>query len=1104
MNRLLLLSLFVFGQLHNIVQGQFSFPETKLFNANDGLSQSHINTIMQDSRGFIWVGTENGLSRYDGYEFVNYIHQPYDTNSLSNNYINAICEDSHGVLWIATKKGLNSFDVTKGIFNAYTHDPKKSNSISDDLVLNVYIDSENTIWVKTLKSLDQFDEKTKTFRRYAHYFDLFKFVSGYIHFPIFEDKDGRLWVGTKDGLNFFDRDLQLFNRYISLEYNVKSLSNDEIRSICQDKDGIIWIGTADGLNAFNPTTKEFQRYYPEPNVQNFVNSNRINALYQDDNGTFWVGTGGGLFIFDKETDKFIKVTGKGNQPLNFHISSITKDKSGVLWVGTLKGLLKMNSKKAKFKLYRSGISPGYDFTSDDISTLYTPDNGNIFIGTWGTGLNILNRKTHTVKHFDFGKNGAEEDNLVNCVFEISKDNYLLGTNNGILLFNPTTGQVKNISKAEKYSGFELFLQNPVNTIIRDNKGRIWVGTFHGLYQLSSDLKNIKSYLNNPDNKNSLCDNSVYCLELDRKNNLWIGTENGLDYLDPEIDKFSHYGEQKSDDKLLSSSTIYNLRFDPDGFLWVGTSSGLIRLNTRDRSTRILTVKNGISDNLIDAILIDAQKDIWISTDHGINCIDSKTFKVRTFDVYDGLQDYEFNRNVACQNADGELFFGGISGFNSFMPDKMVDNKFIPPVLLTSVEIITNKGKIEPLNPFQDKIIIPYKTPIFTINFAALDYTLPEKNNFAYKFYSDKEGDWVNIGNRHSATFSNLKPGEYYIKVKGSNSDLVWNEEGLTIVVRIESPFWLKTEAYYLYGFIIIITILGMYRFRTYNLRKANKVLKDREVAAREIELQKEQLAIKNKNITDSINYAKRIQEALMPSEKFFKKILPESFIFHQPKDIVSGDFFWVSERGNKIYVAAVDCTGHGVPGAFMSIIGFELFRKITHSQGVDDPSKILNILNHEFEEVFRDVDNITLKDGMDIAFCVIDKQTRILEFSGAVNPIYLIRDNKITEIRGSRFSVGLDDTYDEEQTFESKQIILQEDDVIYLFSDGYADQFGGPEGKKFKYRRFRHLLLTVHQYPMEEQLRLLEERINRWKGSTEQVDDILVIGFRPVLYEANS
>ena len=273
-------------------------------------------------------------------------------------------------------------------------------------------------------------------------------------------------------------------------------------------------------------------------------------------------------------------------------------------------------------------------------------------------------------------------------------------------------------------------------------------------------------------------------------------------------------------------------------------------------------------------------------------------------------------------------------------------------------------------------------------------------------------------------------------------------------------------------------------------------MKEREIATHQVEQQKEQLAIKNRNITDSINYAKRIQEALMPSEKSFKKILPESFVFHQPKDIVSGDFFWISERGTKIYVAAVDCTGHGVPGAFMSIIGFELFRNITHSRGVDDPSQILNILNQEFEQIFRDVENYTFKDGMDIAFCVIDKQSRILEFSGAVNPIYLIRDNKVTEIRGSRFSVGLDDNYDNEQTFENKQIVLQEDDMFYIFSDGYADQFGGTEGKKLKVGKFRELIVSLQNYPLDEQKQQLNEFLDNWKGNGPQIDDILVIGRR--------
>jgi ligand-binding sensor domain-containing protein/serine phosphatase RsbU (regulator of sigma subunit) len=1096
MNRLLLLFVFFTWQSHVLLKGQISFPENKLFTVNEGLSQSHVNTLLQDSRGFLWVGTENGLSRYDGYEFVNYTHQPYDTNSLSNNCVNAICEDSQGILWIATNKGLNSYDIKRGIFTSYTYDSKNSSSISDDKVLNVYIDSKKTIWVKTLKSLDEFDPKTRTFRKYVHYYDLFRFISGNIPFPILEDKENRLWVGTKDGLMFFDRDLQLFNRYICLEYNGKSLSHDEVRSICEDKDGsgTIWIGTANGLNAFDPTKKEFQRFYPEPNTKTFISSNHINAIYQEKPGLFWVGTNGGLFIFNRNERTFAKVYSRNNISLNVPVSSIIKDRSGVIWVGTLKGLMKINSKKTKFKLYRSGENPGYSFTSNDIGALYSPDNERLMIGTSGAGLNILNRRTNTVINYDFSKNGTDENNSVNDIFEFSNDKYLLGTNNGILIFNTLSGDYVNLSEAETSPGFEALLQNKINSIVRDSKGRIWIGTFHGLYRLNPDLKTMKSYVNEPDNSNSLANSTVQCLVMDRKNNLWVGTENGLDCFETEAERFTHF-----DGKKLSSTSIYSLKFDSEGELWVGTASGLNRVNLTDKKpVKILTERDGISDNLIYALLIDDKQTIWISTNHGINRIDPTTYQIRTFDVYDGLQDYEFKHNVACKNRKGELFFGGVAGVNSFYPDSLDINKFVPPVIMTSVDIINAKGKKESLNPFAEKIIIPYRTHIFTINFAALDFTLPEKNNFSYKFYSDKEGEWINLGNKHSATFSNLKPGEYYLKVKGSNNDLIWNDEGLTTVIIIESPFWLKTEAYYLYIFMCIITILVIYRYRTYHLRKANRILKEREVAAREIELQKEQLAIKNKNITDSINYAKRIQEALMPSEKSFKKILPESFIFHQPKDIVSGDFFWVSERGNKIFVAAVDCTGHGVPGAFMSIIGFELFRKITHSQGVDDPSKILNILNHEFEEIFRDVDNFTLRDGMDIAFCVIDKQTKILEFSGAVNPIYLIRDNKITEIRGSRFSVGLDDNFDEDQSFENKQILLQEDDVIYLFSDGYADQFGGPEGKKFKYRRFRHLLLTIHQYPMEEQQRLLEERINRWKGSSEQVDDILVIGFRPI------
>ncbi|NJK95004.1 MAG: SpoIIE family protein phosphatase [Bacteroidales bacterium] len=425
---------------------------------------------------------------------------------------------------------------------------------------------------------------------------------------------------------------------------------------------------------------------------------------------------------------------------------------------------------------------------------------------------------------------------------------------------------------------------------------------------------------------------------------------------------------------------------------------------------------------------------------------------------------------------------------------------VPNIVLTYIEIFDKKGVKKEIHPEDNIITLPYGTNLITLDFAALDYTNPSKNQFKYKFYSGvDESDWINSGKRRSVTFTNLRPGKYIFKLIGSNSDLAWNETGVEYQIVVQSPFWFSTLAYYLYGIFAILLFIIIYQLRTIQFHKTNKLLKQQEIIAKEMLKQKEELSIKNKNITDSINYAKRIQEALMPSEKQIKKAFPTSFVLLKPKDIVSGDFFWISERNDKVFVAAIDCTGHGVPGAFMSIIGYELFRKITNNQSIDNASQMLTHLNQEFESIFKDVENFTLRDGMDIAFVVIDKKNHKLEFSGAINPMYLIRNNKILEVRGSRFSIGIEEDEEREQAFENNIMDLEPNDIFYLFSDGYADQFGGPEGKKFKYRRFRHLLLTIHKFPMDEQLQLLEERLDSWKGDLEQVDDILIIGIKPLL-----
>ncbi len=313
-------------------------------------------------------------------------------------------------------------------------------------------------------------------------------------------------------------------------------------------------------------------------------------------------------------------------------------------------------------------------------------------------------------------------------------------------------------------------------------------------------------------------------------------------------------------------------------------------------------------------------------------------------------------------------------------------------------------------------------------------------------------------------------------------------------------FWHSQPAYIMYVVLVVLLVYFLFLYRTRNLRIANQILREKEAASKEIARQKEELSLKNKNITDSINYAKRIQMAIMPSHKNFSRLFPESFIYYKPKDIVSGDFYWINEKNGKIFIAVADCTGHGVPGAFMSIIGFELIRNIIFTRKLEKPASILDQLNYDFTAIFHDnndsENNMTFRDGMDIGFCVIDKENAVIEYAGAFLPLYLIRNSTITEFKGDRSSIGL--IYEKEkESFTNHRMNLQKNDVVYLFSDGYADQFGGEKGKKFKYRRFRYLLLNINTLPMQKQKELVENSMKQWMKGHEQVDDILIIGFKP-------
>lgn len=309
---------------------------------------------------------------------------------------------------------------------------------------------------------------------------------------------------------------------------------------------------------------------------------------------------------------------------------------------------------------------------------------------------------------------------------------------------------------------------------------------------------------------------------------------------------------------------------------------------------------------------------------------------------------------------------------------------------------------------------------------------------------------------------------------------------------------LLTNVYVISAFIILSFLnLLFFRYRTKALRMSNRSLREKEVNARFVLKQKNVLSSRNKDIEDSLKYAERIQKAMFIRESDIAKMFPDSFILQKPKDIVGGDFYWGKKIGDTIFLAAVDCTGHGVPGAFMSLIGLELFRQIVCTKKIHTPSKILDEMNESFDIVFDTMEDMSLRDGMDLAICAMNTQTNMLQFAGAFNPLYIVRNREIIEIKGDNILVGPYIGF-ERLPFTNHEFQLESQDRIYMFSDGYADQFGGPEGKKFKYRRFRHLLLSLCDQPLSRQHDILENSMNDWKGDIEQVDDILVIGAMPV------
>jgi signal transduction histidine kinase/ligand-binding sensor domain-containing protein/CheY-like chemotaxis protein len=826
-NRVLLLLYLQVIALLAFSQG--NAPKFKRLSTDEGLSQGHVNAIYKDHKGFMWFATDEGLNKFDGYRFTAYKNDPQNATSISNNYVFDMLEDKAGNFWVATASGLDKFDRKKETFTRFV--PGGANTVRD-----IFLDSKQRIWLGTAKGLYLFNGATGAYTSYKHREIDTTSISNDIIYQITEDNEGALWLATNDGLNRFDPQTQRSAHYKNDPRDPKSIGANWIQTVYKDSRGNIWAGTlGSGIALFNRTKNSFINFVHNPANNNSIAHNDILSFSEDNNGQLWVGTqNGGISVFDYTTRSFTTYRNDVNDNTslsNNSIYSLYRDDLGNMWVGTWSGgvnfLPHYGDKFMHFK-QTSGNNNGL---SNSIVLCITGDSeGNIWVGTDGGGLNRFNRQTGTFTHYLHNKNSTNSvsSDYILSIVEAAPNLLAIGYHRGGFgLFNTKTGRFTHfIPQKDNPNGLSVLT---VSTVFKDHNGFLWLGTYGGgINRFDIKTNRFIRYQNDPLDSNSLSSNFIRTIYEDKQGNIWIATEVGLDLLDEKTNRFIHYRHDPANKKSISHKLLECMFEDHAGNLWMGTGSGLNLFDRKAQSVTLFSEKDGLANNMIRSILEDNQGQLWISSNQGLTRFNPVTKTCRNYGTADGLQGSEFKSRCCYKAPDGALFFGGSKGLNVFYPDSIKDNDFVPPVYITDFQIF-NKPVVtgDANNPIQQQIsetkeiILSYKQSVFTFEFAALNYTLPNKNQYAYMLQGfDKT--WNHVGNKRTATYTNLDAGEYIFRVIASNNDGLWNMKGTTIKLIITPPFWLTWWFKSIVVFSIIAGAFAFYRFRI-NIIKRQKI-----------------------------------------------------------------------------------------------------------------------------------------------------------------------------------------------------------------------------------------------------------------------------------------
>lgn len=894
----------------------------------DGLPSGTVLGVLQDQQGFMWFATADGLARYDGYEFKVFQHDPQNPNSLSHNNTFALIETRDGLLWIGTDPGgLNVYDPKTEQFVVYQHDPQNPNSLPNDSVWSLLEARDGSIWVGTRGGLSHLDRQTGTFKNYLHDPSNPRSLAWPVVQRLYQDRAGTIWVATRAGLQRYDPQSDDFTTFKNDPANPKTIAANNVWAMLEDSQGNFWVGTrGGGLNRMDRQTGTFTAYRYDPIRSGRLSDDRIWSIYEDSAGRLWVSTeNGGLNLFDAETETFTAFRHNPNDPFSLNsddLFAIYEDRSGVLWVTgrSGSGVNLLYPALQRFGWYRQIAQSAASLSNSNVFAIL-PEDETVWIGTFGGGLNRINRRTGEVKVYRHNP-GNPASLSSDKIYHIFRDK------NGVLWVATSGGGLNRFDEAaDTFTAFKLKPDDPtslpsnfITTIEQAGENRLWVGTLGlglALFDTSSG-KVITLYKNDPNDPASLGEDTIYDLAVDSQGMVWVATaRGGVNRLNPATGKFTLFQNNPGDPNSIANNSVYALYLDePNGILWVGTSGGLSRLDISTDQWETYNSRRGLASNTVVGIQPDSAGGLWVSTTRGLSRFDSVLGTFRNYDARDGLQGNQFNINSTARTADGEVFFGGPNGVNFFHTENIFDNAYEPKVLFTGLELfnlpVAVDGEIltQPIE-YTSSITLRYDQSVFTIEFAGLSYQNTARNLYRYQMESFDKG-WSPPRTVRRATYTNLPPGTYTFLVHATNNDGQWNRTPAQLQIIILPPWW---QTWWFRGLAIlglVGLVIGGVHWRTRQIRQLNAELEKR-VLERTIELREEilrrqaaqgQLRETNDALQAKLNEIIELQAKLR--EQAIRDALTGLFNRHHLADVMSGELSRAQRRAYPVTFMLID------------------------------------------------------------------------------------------------------------------------------------------------------------------------------------------------------